>query len=149
MTVHRGAGQPPPRQRGFTLLEAIVALTVFSICALALYGWLAVNVNALVRVEARNAAVRDGRTALAILETVNPMAEPRGERALPGDLTVRWTSREVERKPGKGPSGAPLIFDVGLYALEVSIVRDARIVDRFEVRRAGWVTTRSLQDDDF
>ena len=70
------------RQRGFTLLEAIVALTIFSICAMALYAWLATNVRALGRVQASTLAVQDGRAALAVLETINPMTEPSGERTL-------------------------------------------------------------------
>lgn len=135
------------RQRGFTLLEAIVALTVFSICALALYAWLATNVNALVRVEARTRGLADGRAALAALETVNPMAEPQGERRLPGGLVLRWDSEEIERRPGEGPAGNQLIFDLGLYLVHARVLRDGREVQRFDVRRAGWETVRSLPDD--
>lgn len=133
--------------QGFSLLEAIVALTVFSICALALYGWLAVNIDALGRVDARIASVRDGRVALAVLESVNPMAEPEGERNLPGNTVVRWTSNEiVGRKPGVNPAGTPLIFDLGLYELDVHVHRDGRETSHFIVRRAGWDTARNLQD---
>jgi general secretion pathway protein I len=133
-------------QRGFTLLEAIVALTIFSICAMALYAWLATNVNALVRVDARAASVRDGRAALAVLEPVNPMAEPSGARDLPGGLTVRWTSRQVDAKPGMGLAGNPLVFDLALYDLDVRLLRNGREEDRFNVRRAGWTTARQLPD---
>lgn len=136
-------------ERGFSLLEAIVALTVFSICAMALYGWLAVNLNALVRVEARANEVRDGRTALALLETVNPMAEPSGQRELPGDLVVRWTSSElVARKPAISMTNSPLIFDIALYQLDVQSVRDGQETSRFALRRAGWESVRTLKNDD-
>jgi len=138
------------RARGFSLLEAIVALTVFSICAMALYGWLAVNLDALVRVEASAGSVRDGRAALALMETVNPMAEPKGQRELPGELAVRWTSKEIDaRAPGVGMSGSVLIFDLALYEMDVQVLRAGREVRRFEVRRAGWETVRSLGDDEF
>jgi len=136
------------RQRGFTLLEAIVALTIFSICAMALYAWLAANINALVRVDARAAAVRDGRAALAVLEPVNPMAEPSGSRELPGGLSVRWTSAQVDAQPGMGLAGNTLVFDLALYDLDVRLVRDGREEDRFTVRRAGWATARQLPDAD-
>jgi general secretion pathway protein I len=148
VNVRRGAASRH-RQWGFTLLEAIVALTVFSICAMALYGWLAVNVDALGRVESRSAALRDGRAALAMLEPVNPMAEPRGQRALPGGLSIRWTGTVVDHKPGLSPAGTPLIFDLALYDLDVQVLRDGRQVNRFTVRRAGWVTSRTLNNDDF
>jgi general secretion pathway protein I len=138
------------RAAGFSLLEAIVALTIFSMCAMALYGWLAVNQSALIRVQARDAAVRDGRSALAVLEPVNPMAEAAGERKLPGGLTVRWTSTEVaERRPGTSPSGSRLVFDLALYELDVRVLRGGREVNRFSVRRAGWETVRTMRDDDF
>lgn len=132
---------------GFTLLEAIVALTIFSLSAMALYGWLSVNINALARVEARTTAVQDGRTALAVLEPVNPMKEPQGMRTLPGGLEVRWTSRTLRpRQSGKGPSGNTLVFDVALYELDVSVLRKGHEVNRFSVRRAGWETARSMGD---
>lgn len=138
------------RARGFSLLEAIVALTVFSICALALYGWLAVNQTALSRVQASDASVRDARSALAVLESVNPMAEPEGERELPSGLSVRWTSDEiVPRAPGTGPGGTQLIFDLALYELDVEVLREGREVRRFSLRRAGWESVRPLISDDF
>lgn len=142
-------GPSPTRRaaRGFSLLEAIVALTIFSMCAVALYGWLATNVRALGRAEAQQTRVRDGRAALAVLESVNPMAEPRGERSLPGGLQVRWTSRElVPPRPGKGPGGSTLVFDLALYNLEVEVLRQGQATNRFTVRRAGWKTARTLGD---
>lgn len=135
-------------QAGFSLLEAIVALTIFSICAMALYAWMSVNQTALVRVQARDAAVRDGRAALAVLELVNPMDETTGSRSLPGGLEVRWSSRElVPRAPGMGMVGTPLVFDMALYEMEVSALRQGRVVARFNVRRAGWKTVRTMRDD--
>ena len=135
------------RSQGFSLLEAIVALTVFSVCAVALYGWLATNMRALGRVEAQQARVRDGRAALAVLESVNPMEEPRGERRLPGELAVRWTARELIRpKPGKGPGGNTLVFDLALYNVDVEVLRAGAETNRFTVRRAGWKTARTMGD---
>lgn len=140
-------GHRPARmlQSGFSLLEAIVALTIFSICVLALYGWLSVNITALSRVDASQRRTGDGRLAMAVLEPVNPMAEPRGERHLPGGVEIRWQGREVVApKPGVGPAGNPLIFDLGLYDLDVEVLRQGRETSRFSVRRAGWATARRL-----
>jgi len=138
------------RQSGFSLLEAIVALTIFSICAMALYAWMSVNQTALVRIQARDAAVRDGRAALATLELVNPMSEPEGTRSLPGGLEVRWNGHEiVPAAPGTGAAGNLLAFDLALYELEVSAMRKGREVAHFTVRRAGWKTARTMRDEDF
>lgn len=138
---------PVADARGFSLLEAIVALTVFSICAVALYGWLATNMRALGRVEAHHARVRDGRAALAVLESLNPMEAPRGERRLPGDLEVRWTSRALTPpRPGKGSGGNTLVFDLALYNVDVEVRRAGTETNRFTVRRAGWKTARTMGD---
>lgn len=140
----------PGKQSGFSLLEAIVALTIFSICAMALYAWMSINQTALIRIQARDAAVRDGRAALAALESVNPMAEPEGARELPGGLEVRWNSREiVPRGPGMGAAGTTLAFDLALYDLQVSAMRNGREIAHFTVRRAGWETARKMRDDSF
>jgi len=137
-------------QAGFSLLEAIVALTIFSICAMALYAWMSVNQTALIRIQAHDASVRDGRAALAALELVNPMEEPEGNRTLPGGLEVRWSSSEiVPRAPGTGAGGGQLVFDVALYELDVAALRKGREVAHFKVRRAGWETVRTLRSDDF
>lgn len=138
------------RQAGFSLLEAIVALTIFSICAMAMYAWMSVNQTALIRVQAHDAAVRDGRAALAALELVNPMAEPEGSRELPGGLEIQWSSDEIApRTPGKGAAGNMLAFDLALYEMKVSASRHGRVVADFRVRRAGWETVRKMRDDDF
>jgi len=43
MTRPRCQGAPRGNAQGFTLLEAIVAMVVFSLGAFALYGWLSTN----------------------------------------------------------------------------------------------------------
>lgn len=139
---------PRRNQGGFSLLEAIVALTIFSICVMALYAWMSVNQTTLVRIQARDAAIRDGQAALAVIELVNPMEEPAGSRALPGDLEIRWTSEElVERAPGMGMAGNELAFDLALYNVDVSAWRGPRKVAEFSTRRTGWVTARKSLDD--
>lgn len=135
------------RQRGFTLLEAIVALTIFSMAALALFSWLGTNVNALRRVDERHAALTDARNALALVGTINPMMEPEGERRI-GPLTVRWRSTPmVERKMGRGPGGGASAFDLALVRLHVEVFRGADQVDSFAVTKAGWEVARPVVRD--
>lgn len=135
--------------RGFSLLEAIVALTIFSAGALTLYGWLSVNVTSLGRAEARTDALRDARAGLALIETINPLAEPRGTRDI-GALTIEWAARPVaERRTGATPVGRPSVFDLALYDVDVVVLREGSESYRFTVRRAGWESVRSsgLFDD--
>lgn len=134
--------------KGFSLLEAIVAMVVMATCLLALYGWLSSNTIALQRVQAQTYILQDARTALALVSTVNPMSEPRGEREL-GSLSVRWTSEPVvDRRMGMSRAAMATPFDFTLYTLQVEVLRDGRPVREFSVRKAGWEATRapSLED---
>lgn len=131
--------------RGFTLLEAIVALAILAAGATALFA--AVN-GALRSIERAEAAARlDSATANAIslLETVNPMQRPEGEERL-GDVRVRWRASAVE-PPGPGLTDylQPGLFDVGLYDLAVTVEIDGRVEQRFVLRRAGWVQARQAE----
>ncbi len=142
----RRAGFRMRSQSGFSLLEAIVAMVVMATGLLALYAWLSTNTHSLVRVQEHARTLEDARSALALVETVNPMKEPTGERTL-GDLVVSWTSRPVvdtRHGTGGGTDTTPTVFDLGLYEMEVRVQRDAREIKTFTVRRAGWEAVRAL-----
>lgn len=135
------------RVAGFTLLEAIVALVIFSMGAFALYGWLATNVQTLERIQARRDAAAVRASALDMLELVNPMAEADGRRAL-GRFEVRWRARPLAPpREGVTQVGLPTLFQVGLYEVDVRVLSQAREVDRFSVRRVGYRQVGSLELD--
>lgn len=147
MSRARGGRRPRPRSAGFTLLEAIVALVVFSMGAFALYGWLATNVRTLERIQARRDAAAVRASALDMLELVNPMAEPEGRRAL-GRFELRWQARALAApRQGVTQVGLPNLFQVGLYDVDVRVLTHAREVDRFSVRRVGYRQVGSLELD--
>jgi general secretion pathway protein I len=132
---------------GFTLLEAIVALVVFSMGAFALYGWLATNVQTLERIQARRDAAATRASALDLMESVNPMAEPDGRRAL-GRLEVRWRARALAPpRASVTQVGLPNLFQVGLYQVDVRVLDQTREVDRFDVRRVGYRQVGKLELD--
>jgi general secretion pathway protein I len=132
-------------QSGFTLLEAIVAMAIMATCLLALYGWLSSNTIAVSRAAAQTRALGDARAALAVVESINPMAEPQGERAVP-PLTVRWESKAITpTRPGLSQAGFPTLFDFTLYDVDVQVLRDDTLVKEFTVRRSGWNQARSSE----
>jgi len=131
-----------PDARGFTLLEAIVALAILTAGTMALFAALNGALRSIERAEA--AARLDTATlnAIALLETVNPMQQPEGEEQI-GAVRVQWRATLLE------PSGPmltdylqPGLFDVGLYDIAVVLEVDGRIERRFVLRRAGWVQAR-------
>lgn len=136
------AGRFP--QRGFTLLEAIVAMVIMATCLLALYSWLSSSTLALRRAQAQTLALEDARAAFALVEDVNPMQEPRGEREV-APLTVRWEATPVvERRSGMSQAGLPNQFDLTLYDMHVEVLRGERPVRSFSFRKAGWEITRPV-----
>ncbi|MFO1453546.1 MAG: prepilin-type N-terminal cleavage/methylation domain-containing protein [Lysobacterales bacterium] len=125
-------------QAGFTLLEAIVALVVFTMGALALYGWLSTNIITLDRIRARQQLELTMHSALDLIRRTNPMDTPVGESQV-GDLKVSWISALLEpAKPNVVQSGRPGIFVVGLYEVSVRVSRNGQLLQTFQVRQVGW-----------
>lgn len=132
---------------GFTLLEAIVAMTIFVMTALALFAWQSTNLRSLERIESRAAYAQQVQSALAMVETVNPMIEPKGERPL-GQKKVRWEAKEIEpAKSGRTTTGQPSLFDVGLYDVAVKVEQGNRILASFHVRLMGYRQTRFVEEE--
>ena len=137
------------RQSGFSLLEAIVALSIMATTLLALYSWLSVNTMALNRTRSVANSLQDARSALAVVETINPMDQPRGERILP-PLEIRWTARPIsDRRTGMSRSGTPTQFDLMLYDVDVEVFRDRNLSREFTVRKAGWKAARPISPEDW
>lgn len=133
------------RQSGMTLLEAIVALTLMAMGAMALFAWMGTSARAVDRAAANASRLTVERSALAVVETINPMVEPEGRREFPG-LAVSWTSTAVAApRPGRGPGGPMTVFDVALYDVTVSAEDGDGRSAGFTVRRMGWVTARSME----
>lgn len=135
-------------QQGFSLLEAIVALTIMATCLLALYAWLSTSTFALNRARANALSLQEARSALALVRTINPMVEPTGKRDLP-PLDIRWKARPLtDRRIGMSRAGTSTQFDFQLYDLDVEVFRDNTLVRDFSVRRTGWEVARPILPDD-
>lgn len=131
-------------QHGFSLLEAIVALTIMATSLLALYAWLSTSTFALGRASASALALQDARVAKAIVETVNPMKDPAGSRELP-PLEVRWKSHPLTGlRTGMSRAGTSTQFDFRLYEVEVEVLRNGAPVREFSMRKAGWEAARPI-----
>jgi general secretion pathway protein I len=130
------------RARGFTLLEAIVALAILAAAGMALFAAMSQSLQMVQRAQQARDADAALRNALAWSEEINPMQTPSGEQAL-GDWTLGWTSEPVE-PPRDGATGflQPGLYQVGLYRLHLELWRDGALQRDVVFHRAGYRQVR-------
>ena len=127
-------------ERGFTLLEAIVALTLLGLALVPMLSFISQSTDQLNRVAESNERSFAMQSAIAVLSPVNPMEEPEGEESLGQNLLLRWNS-DVIIEPNQGPQvgmGLPG-FRVGFYNVHVSLFRDTNTPwFDFDMRKVGY-----------
>ena len=109
-------------REGFSLIEAIVALTIAAIMLMAIFDLQQQMARGQERAQRAIAQSALQENALALTRAVNPMERPAGTIALPGGETVRWTS--VPKGRAVTNAGFPVgqgAFEVQLYTMTVSI----------------------------
>lgn len=131
--------------RGFTLLEAIVALVLISTVGMATFGWINRSLDTLARIQDAQAHDLAVRNALDWMETVNPMLQPRGRERL-GSLTISWDSSEIQaRRDGVGRGGGLSLYQLALYETEVVVVEGDLERARFSLRQVGFELVREFR----
>ena len=129
---HRGAG--------FTLLEAIVALTIIGLVLIPLVSFIGQAANQLGRAADSNDQSFAKQSALALMEPINPLTEPHGTLDLDRTITVSWQSQPIiEPSPGiLAGTGLPA-FRIGFYDVHVSLTRDGSTPwFDFDLRKVGY-----------
>lgn len=134
------------RTRGFTLLEAIVAMVIFTLVASTLYAWQATNMLTIDRVAALTRREQLVRDALGMLHAVNPMRDPRGTRSI-GGLSVQWRAQPITAEvEGRSQIGSASAYNLRLYVLDVDVRLHGHDALRFQVRQAGYKQVRAVTD---
>ena len=132
-------------QRGFTLLEAIVAITVLTMSGGALFGWVNTLLISLSRVESHAEKNFASGQAIAVLEVINPMKSPSGQRAL-GGYVMRWQANEVEPpRDAVNRYGIRGLYEVGLYNVHIELKKDSIPFYSFNVRHVGYQQVRQRE----
>ncbi|MDQ2702911.1 MAG: prepilin-type N-terminal cleavage/methylation domain-containing protein [Pseudomonadota bacterium] len=130
------------RSRGFSLLEAIVAMAILAAAGMALFAAMAQSLQMVQRAQQARDVDAALRNALAWSESINPMEQPAGEQAL-GDWILRWDSAPLE-PPRDGTTGylALGLYQVGLYRMELELWHDGALQREATLHRAGWRQVR-------
>jgi len=137
-----------PKSRGFTLLEAIVAIAIIGACLIPLLSFVSQATLQLQRAGDSNARSIAQESILNFLETLNPMAEPQG-RILLGGLTVDWTAHVLVAPNTAVRIGAGLPqFGVGFYRVDVVVARgNGPGWFTFSARKVGYQRLNSASGD--
>ena len=137
---------PMKRARGFSLLEALVALTVFTVVAGSLYQWLDRALAGAARAEAHAQRLVHARNALAWAEQINPMQEPEG-RVEMGQLVIEWQAEPVtEILDGAGQGQGISLFQTALYRLQLHATHREIELD-LQVLKTGYEQVRFIEDE--
>lgn len=127
-------------QHGFTLLEAIVALAVIALALIPLVTYIAQAADGLYRAAESNDRSLAMQGALALMDPVNPMAEPQGQLPLDDKISMAWSS-DVAVNPNSGVlvGGGLSNFKVGFYVVHVTLSRpEASPWFSFDLRKVGY-----------
>lgn len=135
------------RQSGFTLLEAVVAMTLLVVVGGALLAWLNSGFFSAGRMADVQRRLEASRTALAYLERLNPMLQGAGQAHL-GTYTLEWQSQPLTAPlPVVGRySGNAGPYDAILYRVDARISEKGSAPLQMFVELPGYQQTRSSQD---
>lgn len=131
----------PARPRGFTLLEALIALVIAATVLLGFYQAVGQSAATAGRLAARFDAAEAQRNLLEVARVVNPMKTPQGILALTG-YRVRWTATAIEEPRAAATiQGTSSAFRLGLYRLRLDLMppQEDRVLASVSVDRAGWL----------
>lgn len=133
-------------QRGFSLLEAVVAMVLISTAGLALFSWINSSLVSLEKVRDANARTETLQNALEYMAAVNPMLAPQGNADL-GTVDLAWDAKLISPiKDGANyPEGIGL-WQFGLYETKVTLAQEGkRPWFSFDLKQVGYKRVRSIQ----
>lgn len=127
-----------PSNKGFGLLEAIVAMAILGSAGLLLFGWLQSNLETASRLREAEARARLQLEGQGFIARLNPMLKPQGEVRL-ADIELRWTSRLLEPIRSESTYGEMVTpaWWLGLYEVEVE-ASQGEVQARWQQTVAGW-----------
>ena len=130
--------------KGFSLLEAVVAITIFATSSIALYGWYSASMIGLIRAEERLKGELFLNNLDAYLSAINLQQETSGVYVANG-FRADWVATLTEpQKEGRTKAGVIGYHQIGLYDVKIDVYSassDRRIASQV-TRLVGFTPVR-------
>ena len=131
-------------QRGFSMIEVLAAMVIFSSSAVVLFSWLGQTSDRLSKLQIEQQRLFAELDALEYIKGLNPMAQPEGEVRI-GEQRIRWLSTPVgDALPTKAPSGGVGSYAVQLYSVKVTSFTATSQSDQ-TIHLIGWKQTQDTR----
>ena len=136
------------KQRGFTLIEAIVAMVLIATSGMALFSWINSNIITLNRVQEINNVNAATVNALEYLNTVNPWTNPEGQASL-GTYRITWKAvQTTEARDGAAYPYNIGLFQLNLYQTKVTLQgANGQPWFEFSLQQVGYKKVREMSVD--
>ncbi|MBB2484222.1 type II secretion system protein [Mitsuaria sp. WAJ17] len=132
------------RQGGFSMIEVLAAMVIFSSSAVVLFSWLGQTSDRLAKLQVEQQRLFAELDALEYIKGLNPMSQPNGEVRI-GEQRVRWSSTPVgDALPTKAPSGGVGAYVVQLYSVKVTSYAPNSQSDQ-TIHLIGWKQTQDTR----
>jgi len=136
------------RQRGFSLLEAVVAMVLISGAGYALFGWINSNIMALNRIHETNARSEATQNILEYMDSINPMLKSEGNMAF-GGYKIHWKAKPITLvQDGSAYPRGTSLYQLALYDTLVEVeTKDQSAWFDLRLRQVGYKKVRILSLD--
>jgi len=130
------------KQRGFSLLEAIIAMVILASASMAFYGLFNTNLITLTRVQEVSREVPLVEQAIEYLNAMNLTGAANGEFDI-DNAQITWSAELVEpyrqSQNGRGFLG---YFQLGLYKVDFTVSENGSPLGSYSFRVVGYEKVR-------
>lgn len=131
------ASRKARRGRGFSLIEVLAAMAIFSTGAVILFGWISQTADRLGRLDREQQTLFGELTGLEYARTINPMLQPQGEVEV-DRVRIDWSAVPVGDESTVRTAGGEGNYIVRLFRLQLRTQAGNAEPAARTVYLAGW-----------
>lgn len=127
---------------GFSVMETLVAVALLSIAIIPLYRFQQTLSQTALRLQETAVLLEAEQSALAIMQSIDPIAEPEGELLL-GDWRLTWSAQELAREERADGYLGSSAFQISLYEV-TGTLQKGPLTRTLSVRQVAWVRNQDM-----